>query len=42
MLTRKPQIFVGMSVEASVGLAAAWSGAVGAMLLAVILARLFS
>jgi hypothetical protein len=42
MLIRRPQVFAGMSAEASLGLALAWSGVVGGLLLVMILVRLFS
>jgi hypothetical protein len=42
MLARRPQAFANMSLAASVGLIAAWSGAVGAMLLIMILLRQFN
>jgi hypothetical protein len=42
MLIRKPRVFADMSAEASLALAAAWSGAVGGLLLIMILVRLFS
>ena len=42
MLIRRPQVFAGMSAEASLALAAAWSGAVGGLLLIMILVRLLS
>jgi hypothetical protein len=42
MLIRRPQVFAGMSAEASLVLAAAWSGAVSGVLLIMILVRLCS
>jgi hypothetical protein len=42
MPARRPQVFADMSPAASVGLTAAWSGAVAGLLLIMILLRLFS
>jgi len=42
MLARRRQVFKGMSAAATLRLATAWSGAVGAMLFILILVRLFS
>jgi len=42
MPARRPQPFEDMSAEAILGLAAAWSGAVGTMLFILILADLLS
>jgi hypothetical protein len=41
MLMRRDQVFADMSSEARLGVAAAWSGAVG-LLLVMLLGRLFS
>jgi hypothetical protein len=42
MLVRKRQAFAEMSLEASLRLAAVWSGAVGGLLLIMFLVRHFS
>ena len=42
MSKRRQAEFVNMSAEASLGVAAAWSGAVSGLLLIMILVRLFS
>ena len=42
MLMRRDQVFADMSSEACLGVAAAWSGAVGGLLLVMLLGRLFS
>ena len=42
MLARRPQPFADMSAAATLRLAIAWSGAVGALLFILILVRLFS
>lgn len=42
VLVRRRQVFANMSPAACARLTAAWSGAVGGMLLIMILARLFS
>jgi hypothetical protein len=42
MLIRKRQPFADMSAEACLGVTAAWSGAVGGLLLIMLLVRLFS
>jgi hypothetical protein len=42
MLARRQQAFANMSATATLRLATAWSGAVGAMLLILILVRLFN
>ena len=42
MLMRRDQVFADMSSEACLGVAAAWSGAVGGLLLVMLLVRLFS
>jgi hypothetical protein len=42
MLIRKRQAFAEMSTEASLRLAAVWSGAVGGLLLIMVLVRHFS
>jgi hypothetical protein len=42
MLIRRPQAFADMSPEAAVGLSVAWGGAVGGILLIMILLCLFS
>jgi hypothetical protein len=42
MLVRKRQLFADMSAEACLGVTAAWSGAVGGLLLIMLLVRLFS
>ena len=42
MLVRRPQVFANLPPETSVRLTAVWCGAVGGMLLIMILIRLFS
>jgi hypothetical protein len=42
MLARRREVFNDMSAAATLRVATAWSGAVGAMLFILILARLFS
>ena len=42
MLIRKRQPFADMSAEAGFGVTVAWSGAVGGLLLIMLLVRLFS
>ena len=42
MLMRRDQVFADMSSAACLGVAAAWSGAVGGLLLVMLLVRLFS
>jgi hypothetical protein len=42
MLLRRGQVFAHMSPAASLGLAAAWSGAVSGLFFVMILVRLFS
>ena len=42
MPARRPQALADMSATTTVRLAAAWSGAVGAMLFVLIVVRLFS
>jgi len=42
MMIGRPQALAGMSAEVLLGLVAAWSGAVGGLLLIMILVRVFS
>jgi hypothetical protein len=42
MLIRRRQVFAEISPEASLGVTAVWTGAVGALLLIIIVARMIS